>query len=99
MSSQAPWSEGGRNAPDETKSRKCPPSCVWMLPKSAGRNRIGSRRAIERRRSNAVVRPRFSTSRSMALQNRSRTCGTTTIEVTWWSRSESKMTRGFRLRT
>ena len=37
--------------------------------------------------------------RSRALQNRSRTCGTTTIEVTRWSRSASKMTRGLRLRT
>ena len=43
--------------------------------------------------------PRLATSRSIALQNRSRIWGTTTIEVTRWSRSASKMTRGLRLRT
>ena len=64
-----------------------------------GETRSGRWRAIGRRRSKAAVRPRFSTSRSIALQNRSRTWGTTTIEVTRCSRRASKMTRGFRLRT
>ncbi len=60
---------------------------------------IGRWRAMPRRRSKLARRPRLSTSRSMALQNRSRTCGTTTMLVTRWSRSASKMTRGLRLRT
>ena len=54
---------------------------------------------MDRSRSTVRVRPRFAISRSIALQNRSSTWGTTTIEVTRWSRRASKMTRGFRLRT
>ena len=41
---------------------------------AAGSASAGAGRST-RSRSNAAVRPRFSTSRSMALQNRSRTCG------------------------
>ena len=54
---------------------------------------------MARSRLNEAVRPRFSTSRSMALQNRSRTWGTTISEVTRCSRRASKITRGLRLRT
>ena len=50
--------------------------------------------AVER-----AVRPCFPTSRSTALQNSSSSWGTRSIVVTRCSRSESKITRGFRLRT
>ena len=55
MSSQACWSDGGRNAPDDRNSRKWPPSWPWIAPKSRGRIRIGRCRATDRSRSNAVV--------------------------------------------
>ena len=76
-----------------------PPSCAWTLRNRRRRSANGRCRATRAEAVEAAVRPRLSTSRSMALQNRSRTCGTTTIEVTRWSRSASKMTRGLRLRT
>ena len=99
MSSHACWSAGGRNAPAVANSRSPPPNCEWTL---RNKNRLagyGSRRPIDRRRANVAVLPCFSTSRSIALQNRSSTCGTRTMLVTRCSRSESKITRGFRLRT
>ena len=46
-SSHACWRAGGRNAPDETNSRKSPPSWRWTLPEERGGGRASGRcRAI-----------------------------------------------------
>ena len=56
-SSQACWSAGGRNAPDDTNSRRPPPSCAWTRRNMSRRSAYGRCRAIRRRRSNVVARP------------------------------------------
>ena len=81
-SSHACWSAGGRNAPAVANRRSPPPNWAWTLRNSSRRAQYGSRRATARRRANAAVFPRFSTSRSIALQNRSSSCGTRSIVVT-----------------
>ena len=101
MSSQACWSAGGRNAPAVANSRRPPPSCAWTLRNRRRRARVRAAAGRCRRSPRRTSRswPCFSTSRSMALQNRSTTWGTSSMVVTRCSRRLSKMTRGLRLRT
>ena len=86
MSSHACWSAGGRNAPAVANRRRPPPNWVWTLRNRSRRTAYGMRRAMPRSRLNVAVRPCFSTSRSIALQNRSSTWGTRTMLVTRCSR-------------
>ena len=80
MSSQACCSAGGRKAPAVTNSRRPPPSwaCTLRNSQAPGSGRAGAGRCRAGARTSAVW-PCFSTSRSMALQNRSTTCGTRSI--------------------
>ena len=99
-SSQACCNEGRRNAPELTRIRSPPPSCLWTRPEEDAAKGVrqvpgDTTQPAERR----AARPDFSTSRSIAVQNSSSTWGTSTIDVVRWLRIDSKITRGFRLRT